>query len=102
MDSLRSAFADAPVVFYAAGHEHNLQVVRDSTFGHVLVSGAGYFDHTTRTVYLDESQFARAASGYMRLDVLSDGRIRLGVMVVEGKGIVGEAFSMWLLSDAEG
>lgn len=102
VDSLRSAFADEPVVFYAAGHEHNLQVVRDSTFGHVLVSGAGYFDHTTRTVYLDESQFARAASGYMRLDVLSDGRIRLGVMVVEGKGIVGEAFSMWLLSDAEG
>jgi len=102
VDSLRSAFADEPVVFYAAGHEHNLQVVRDSTFGHVLVSGAGYFDHTTRTVYLDESRFARAASGYMRLDVLSDGRIRLGVMVVEGKGIVGEAFSMWLLSDAEG
>jgi hypothetical protein len=102
VDSLRSALADAPVVFYAAGHEHNLQVVRDSTFGHVLVSGAGYFDHTTRTVYLDESRFAQAASGYMRLDVLSDGRIRLGVMVVEGKGIVGEAFSMWLLSDAEG
>jgi hypothetical protein len=102
VDSLRSAFADASVLFYAAGHEHNLQVVRDSTFGHVLVSGAGYFDHTTRTVYLDESRFAQAASGYMRLDVLSDGRIRLAVMVVEGKGIVGEAFSMWLLSDAEG
>jgi hypothetical protein len=102
VDSLRSAFAEAPVIFYAAGHEHNLQVVRDSTFGHVLVSGAGYFDHTTRTVYLDESRFARAASGYMRLDVLSDGRIRLGVMTVEGAGIVGEAFSMWLLSDSEG
>jgi hypothetical protein len=102
VDSLRAAFAGGPILFYAAGHEHNLQVVRDSTFGHVLISGAGYFDHTTRTVYLVESRYAAAASGYMRVDVLTDGRVRLGVMVVEVEDVVSEAFSMWLLSDPEG
>lgn len=95
-DSLRAAFADADVVFYAAGHEHNLQVVVDSTFGHMLVSGAGYFDHTTRTVYLDESRFAAARSGYMRLEILRDGRVRLVVVTVDAAGDTHEAFTMWL------
>lgn len=102
VDSLRASFADAPMLFYAAGHEHNLQVLRDSTFGNVLVSGAGYFDHASRTTYLDESRFAAAASGYMRVDVLTDGRVRLGVITVDGEGDVGESFSMWLHSDPEG
>ena len=95
-DSLRTAFAGGRVVFYAAGHEHNLQVLQDSTFGHVLVSGAGYFDHTSRTVYVDQSRYAEAASGYMRVDVLTDGRFRLGVMIVSEDGGAREAFSMWL------
>ena len=95
-DSLRAAFAGGDVVFIAAGHEHNLQELTDSTFGHVLVSGAGYFDHTTRAVYLDESRYAAARSGYMRLEVLSDGRIRLVVVTVDAGGEVREAFTMWL------
>ncbi len=96
VDSLRTAFSEGRVAFYAAGHEHNLQVLQDSTFGHVLVSGAGYFDHTSRTVYLDQSRYAEAASGYMRVDVLTDGRLRLGVMTVLEEGGIREAFSMWL------
>jgi hypothetical protein len=38
----------------------------------------------------------------MRVDVLTDGRVRLGVTVVEVEDGVSEAFSMWLLSDPEG
>jgi hypothetical protein len=75
--------------------------MRDSTFGHVLVSGASYFNHTSRTAYLDESRFAVAASGYMRVDVVVDGRVQLGVITVGGDGNVGESFSMWLHSDPE-
>jgi hypothetical protein len=96
VDSLRTAFGGGRMVFYAAGHEHNLQVLQDSTFGHVLVSGAGYFDHTSRAVYLDESRYSEATSGYMRVDVLTDGRLRLGVLTVSEDGGLGEAFSMWL------
>jgi hypothetical protein len=95
-DSLRAAFADAPVLFYAGGHEHNLQVLADSTFGHMLVSGAGYFDHTSRAVYLDESRYAAATSGYMRVNVLRDGRVHLAVIVVDAAGAVSEALTMWL------
>lgn len=95
-DSLRAVFTGADVMFYAAGHEHNLQVVVDSTFGHMLVSGAGYFDHTTRTVYLEESRFAAARSGYMRLEILRDGRVRLIVVTVDAAGEAQEAFTMWL------
>ena len=95
-DSLRAAFASGDVLFYASGHEHNLQVIADSTFGHVLVSGAGYFAHTTRVVYLDDSRYAAAVSGYMRLEVLRDGRARLAVVKVEEMGETTEAFTMWL------
>ncbi len=95
-DSLRAAFAGADVLFYAGGHEHNLQVIADSTFGHVLVSGAGYFAHTTRVVYLDDSRYAAAVSGYMRLQLLRDGRARLAVVEVAETGETTEAFTMWL------
>jgi hypothetical protein len=95
-DSLRAAFSGADVLFYAGGHEHNLQVIADSTFGHALVSGAGYFAHTTRVVHLDESRYAAAVSGYMRLQLLRDGRARLAVVRVDETGETTEAFTMWL------
>ena len=71
-------------------------MIADSTFGHVLVSGAGYFDHTTRTVYLDESRYAAALSGYMRVNVLRDGRVHLAVVTVDESGSAQDAFTMWL------
>jgi hypothetical protein len=63
-----------------------------------LVSGGGYYGHTTRVVHLDESRYAGAESGFIRVDVLRDGRVRLGIITVTGDGIATEAFSMWLVS----
>lgn len=95
-DSLRSAFAERPPLIYAAGHEHNLQVIRDAAGSYLVVSGAGIFDHTNPVSWLDGTQFAASAAGFVRLDVLRSGRARLAVFVADENGKGGEAFSMWI------
>ncbi len=95
-DSLLAAFTEhAPLVF-AAGHEHNLQVLRGDGVPYVLVSGGGYYGNTTPVWMTQESLFAKAISGYMRVDFLSDGRVRLGVVAVDEAGGRTEAYSVWL------
>ncbi|MDH3458374.1 MAG: hypothetical protein OER90_16145 [Gemmatimonadota bacterium] len=97
-DSLTAAFRVRRPLFYAAGHEHNLQVLDGEWVSHFLVSGGGYYGHTTRVVHVDESRYAEAESGFMRVDVLRDGRVRLGIITVTADGNATEAFSMWLAS----
>jgi hypothetical protein len=94
--ALEGAMAGAAPLVYAAGHEHNLQVMDGSTVRHLLVSGAGYFGHVSPASWRTNTRFARAASGFMRLDVLRDGGVRLGVVVVEADGRGSEAYSQWL------
>ena len=93
--AFESAFVRDPPLVFAGGHEHNLQVLSGRATRYVLVSGGGSDGHTTRCEYVPGSLFARRASGYMRLQVLRNGRVRLGVMVV-GKGTSTEAFALWL------
>jgi hypothetical protein len=84
---------------YAAGHDHNLQVIEgsdDDAQWH-LVSGSGIFGHVTRVTWLDGTRYAAPVSGYMRLDFLRDGRVRLGVRVVDGEGGATERFSLYLV-----
>lgn len=95
-DSLRSAFSERPPLIYAAGHEHNLQVIRDASGGYLVVSGAGIFDHANPVSWLDGTQFAASAEGFVRLDVLRSGRARLAVLVVAEDGRAREAFAMWI------
>ena len=76
-----SAFRDFPPLVYAR---------------YLLVSGAGRYGHASSTGWRDETRFAAAASGYMRLDVLTSGRVRLGVMTVDESGHGTEAFSLYL------
>jgi hypothetical protein len=98
-DSIETALAVHPALVYAAGHEHNLQVIdgRDEQHAkHIVVSGAGYFAHTDRAPYIDGTRYAAAASGFVRVDFLRDGRARLGVTTVDEEGRTTEAFSMWL------
>jgi hypothetical protein len=82
----------APLV-YAGGHDHNLQVMEGSVVRRLLVSGAGYFGHDSPVSWRANTRFARAASGYMRLDVQRDGRVRLGVVVVDADGRGTEVYS---------
>jgi hypothetical protein len=94
---MREAFAGvfsqhAPLV-YAAGHEHNLQVLKGKDAPYLLVSGAGAFGHVTRARSTPATVFARTASGFMRIDVGREGEARLGVWVVTGRDRSAEAFS---------
>src|SRR5207244_5727210 len=72
--ALDSAFAGAPPLVYAAGHDHALQVITGTSARYELVSGAGTFGHLDRVTALDSTRFARSASGFMRVEFLHDGR----------------------------
>jgi hypothetical protein len=93
---LEEALTARRPLIYAAGHEHNLQVIRGIGGEWHLVSGAGSYNHLGPVAWRDSTRFAVTASGYMRLDVLRDGRARLGVMTVGPDSIATERFSLWL------
>ena len=97
-DSLTAAFADHPPLVYAAGQEHTLQVLDGGAAAHLIVSGAGRFGHTSHVTAIPGSRFVASSAGFVRLDVLTDGRIRLGVIVTDAAGGGEERFSMWLTS----
>ena len=98
--ALRRAFRENPPLVYAAGHEHNLQVLSGRGARYNLVSGGGIFGHVTPLRTIRRTRYAREASGFMRLSVLRNGRVRLGVVVVDESGMPTEDFSMWLDSNA--
>jgi hypothetical protein len=89
-------FADVEPLVYAAGHDHDMQVLRGTNVETVLVTGAGIYGHVSPVDYRPNTRFAAAASGFMRLDFLRDGKVRLGVITVNVLGETDEAFSMYL------
>jgi calcineurin-like phosphoesterase family protein len=93
IQSLNKAFATAPPVLYAAGHEHNMQVIKDRPVPLELVIGTGYYGHSGRAVAIEGTQFAKNASGYARLDVPLRGAARLSILEVDSAGRSHEVFS---------
>jgi calcineurin-like phosphoesterase family protein len=94
--ALRRAFTGAPPALYAAGHEHNLQVIADGPARLELVSGGGIYGHSGEAVRIHGTRFARQASGFARLDVPVAGRARLAILEVDRRGRVREVFSSWV------
>lgn len=95
--ALEGAFAEAAPLVYAAGHEHNLQVVKRAAPTYLLVSGAGAHRHLTPTGRTDGALYARSTSGYMRLDVEASGGVRLSVVEVGHDGRVADGPSFDLV-----
>jgi hypothetical protein len=95
-EALSRAFERSRPLAYAAGHEHNLQVIRGKSAEYLLVSGVGFYGHTSRTAHTEGTLFSRASSGFMRLDIPSAGPPRLAVIVVDATGAADEAFSKML------
>ncbi|MGH9260346.1 MAG: hypothetical protein ACRD08_10700, partial [Acidimicrobiales bacterium] len=93
---LDTVFRDAPPLVYAAGHDHAQQVITSGGARYLLVTGGGYYGHTSPVAWRDSTRFAASASGYMRLDVQRDGRVRLGVRAVDRMAAPREVFSLWL------
>jgi hypothetical protein len=92
--AFRRAFADAQPALYAAGHEHNLQVISGGPARLELVSGGGIYDHSGPAFRIDGTLFARKASGFARLDVPARGRARLAILEVDRAGRAREVFSI--------
>jgi hypothetical protein len=96
IDSLNAAFATAPPAAYVSGHDHGLQVIQSTAAPWQLVSGAGYYGHIDFVSPVKGSRVTLARSGFMRLDVSLDGRLRLGVLTVDKAGQATEVASIWL------
>ncbi len=107
-DAFEATFARYPPLVIASGHDHDLQVIRGgrpriTNAEYQLVSGAGILGHESVVRDIEGSLFMREAAGFMRLDVTSDGRVRLSVTTVvqgkEGKGESNEVYSIWLTQE---
>lgn len=94
--AMRRAFRDAPPLVYAAGHEHALQVIEGGPVRWQLVSGAGIFGHEGALTDVPGSRVALSDAGFMRLDFLSDGRVRLAVVTADRAGRPTEAYARWI------
>jgi hypothetical protein len=92
--SLETVLGKKQHLAYATGHEHALEVLEDESVGLLLVSGGGYYGHTDKTRWRDETLFTKRASGFMRLDVSHLGDARLAVMEVDEKGVAREVFAL--------
>jgi len=68
-------------------------VIESPQWGRVLVSGAGIYGHVTYARDVPGSLYRAARAGFMRIDLLRDGRRRLGVIEVEKDGRYREAFA---------
>jgi hypothetical protein len=94
--AFRRSFRAARPALDAAGHEHNLQVIKGGAARLNLVSGTGIYGHTGRAVPIRGTLFARDASGFARLDIPRQGPARLAVLMVDRAGGSREVFSTWI------
>ena len=98
-DSIEAAFTGQPPLVYAAGHDHNLQVMKGGQSAqYLLVSGAGSPDKAECAVYLRESYYvSQHRPGFMRIDILKGKGVLLSVFDYTGAGVPGRPFfSRWL------
>lgn len=82
-----------PLLIYAAGHEHSLQVLKGEVTDYLLVSGAAARRKVTEVMSGDNTLFAHQHTGFMAIDFLNDGKVLLRVVEPEGKGVL---FHRWL------
>ena len=94
--ALDSVFALHRPLIYAAGHEHSLQVFEGETARYFLVSGASTVDHYSGVGRLEQTRYAKAGIGFMRIDFTSRGTARLSVVAVDEDGAAVEEYSAWL------
>jgi hypothetical protein len=96
---LSETLAKSPPLVYAAGHDHDLQILdAGNVAGVFLVSGAGSYSKTLwdippirrRVRHGPETRFAHTrAAGFIILDVLENGQAELGVVTAQGRSAEG-------------
>lgn len=82
-----------PLLIYASGHEHSLQVLKGDSVDYLLISGAAASRKVTEVMSGDNTLFAHQHTGFMAVDFFTDGKVLLRVVEPEGKGVL---FHRWL------
>ena len=95
-EALERVFRERPPLVYAAGHEHTLQVIDGASARHLLVSGAGVYNHESAVRKIDGTRFASSQAGFMKLEIEHGGRVRLSVLEVNARGEAAEGYAAWL------
>jgi hypothetical protein len=101
----RAGARGAPALAYAAGHDHSLQVFRSSRGPRwTLVSGLGSSSKASGVRHDGSTLFAHSdgtTPGFMELDFLANGEVRLGVVEWSPTTSAGEEkYSTILTADA--
>jgi hypothetical protein len=95
--AMRGAFAQAfarhPPALYASGHEHALQVIGGARPPLLLGSGTGSTGHGSYVGWTDSTRYASVASGWIRVDLLGGGWLRVGVIEIDAAGRPRETWS---------
>ncbi len=99
--ALRSAFTPGSPLIYAAGHEHCLQLLREGDGPFLIVSGAGSLSRPDIVSVGPDTLFASPAAGFFRVDVLTNGDVRLQAIEVEDCGKIRRPMSVWLKKGKE-
>ena len=100
--ALDSAFRCDPPALYAAGHEHGLQLLDRGRPPLLAVSGAGIYGHESHVDRIPATRLALATGGFMRVDLLRDGRLRIGVITATRAGDAKEIYAEVLPAAGEG
>ena len=82
-----------PLLIYASGHDHSLQVLRGDVTNYLLVSGLASSEKATEVSHRDNTLFAHQHAGFMAIDFLTDGKVLLRVVEPGGKDVL---FHHWL------
>lgn len=83
----RSGPGRTPLLIYAAGHDHSLQVLRGRTTDYLLVSGAGSSKKISEVWHGYNTLFAHESTGFMVVDFLENDAVLLRVVEPANKEI---------------
>lgn len=101
--ALEEVFAANPPLAYASGHEHSMQILKHSRLpSFLIISGHGSLGHTEPVSHDKNTLFAHQHTGFVKLDVLDSGQVRLAVIEPTENGEKDiEVFSVWLRESAK-
>ena len=92
---LKAIFKKYPKLIYAAGHEHNLQLIEKNN-NSFIVSGAA-----SKSTYVLSSKYSRfgiSAKGFFKLKFYSDNRVAVEVIITDEQNTAGELiYNGWMM-----
>jgi len=95
-DALEAAFAAAPPLVFAAGHDHGLQLLRGRAGRWEVVSGAGSSSELTFARGAQGTLFAAAVPGFARLDAYAGGAVAIAFVETPAGAPAREVFTACL------